>query len=453
MREEEELERRLLDVLPPGSFELSTFLSIFRVRYSDDVETACVTCETVPELLFNKSFVERHCATDEHLFMLVMHELYHVILGHTALFPRPTKLHNIVFDAVINAMLCTLFPDPAFTSFFTDIYPADEMPYALLRPKGDGTPPAAEDALRLLYDKSGTGTCHDVFCALLDTLTPVLVPCAGTAEGDEPILLGSHGMDGEKGGDASQMSSEMKSLIEAVTAKWPHPPRSFGGRGAGSQEKRQDFGVAGRPGETLRRGVARLMRRASLPDPREVRAAAVRCQSVETATFLPEWRDRTHPARELALGDALLYRGTCAVSRRTCRDDRQAFVYFDVSGSVANDVPSVAAALLPHCRRGRCRVHVFSTVVRPASVRDLAANRFETTGGTSIDCVMEHVLALPPRRRPHSVVVITDGDTGKPKAEDAARFRAAGMRLYVGLVGSYQSRSDLASLATEFIEL
>ena len=413
-----------------------------------------MTCETVPELLLNKSFVARHCATDEHLFMLVMHELYHVILGHTALFPRPTEIHNLAFDAVINAMLCTLFPDPAFTSFFTDFYPSDEMPYALLRPKGDGTPPAAEAALRLLYDKSGTATYHDVFQALVGCLKVVLVAGgAGGADGDEPCLLGSHGKGGGKGGDDSQLSSEMKALIETATSKWPHPPRTFGGRGAGSREENRDFGAAERSGVTLRRGVARLMRRASLPGPREVRAAAVHCQTIETATFLPEWRDRTHPARELALGDALLYRGTCVVSRRTLRDDRQAFVYFDVSGSVADDVPSVAAALLPHCRRGRCRVHVFSTIVRPASVRDLAANRFSSTGGTSINCVMEHVLALPPRRRPHSVVVITDGDTGKPKAEDAARFRAAGMRLYVGLVGSCRSRSDLSSLATEFIEL
>ena len=43
-----------------------------------------------------------------------------------------------------------------------------------------------------------------------------------------------------------------------------------------------------------------------------------------------------------------------------------AFVYFDVSGSVAEEVPSVAQTLLPYCRSGLCTVHVFSTVVHPA---------------------------------------------------------------------------------------
>ena len=99
--------------------------------------------------------------------MLVMHELYHVILGHTTLFPRATEVRNLVFDAVINAILCSLFPRPEFTSFFTDYYPSDKMPFALLRPKGEGTPLAAESALKLLYGGSDTGTYHDVYEALL----------------------------------------------------------------------------------------------------------------------------------------------------------------------------------------------------------------------------------------------------------------------------------------------
>ena len=45
------------------------------------------------------SFIDKYCKTDEHLFMLVMHELYHKILGHTTLFGKTTIIENIVFDA------------------------------------------------------------------------------------------------------------------------------------------------------------------------------------------------------------------------------------------------------------------------------------------------------------------------------------------------------------------
>ena len=170
MTDEEKIIARILDVIPPRSFELTTFLSLFRVRFSEKTKTACVTCGDSPELLLNKEFIEAHCQTDEHLFMLVMHELYHVILGHTTLFPRATKVRNLVFDAVINAILCSLFPKPEFTSFFTEYYPSDEMPFALLRPKGAETPIAAESALDLLYGGSDTGTYHDVYEALLKSL-------------------------------------------------------------------------------------------------------------------------------------------------------------------------------------------------------------------------------------------------------------------------------------------
>ncbi len=470
MTDEEQIVARILDVVPPRSFELTTFFSLFRVRFSDAVETACVTCGNAPELLLNKAFVETHCRTGEHLFMLVMHELYHVILGHTTLFPHATEVRNIVFDAVINAILCTLFPQPAFTSFFTDYYPADRMPFALLRPKGAGTPPGAEDALRLLYGGSDTGTYQDVFEALVGSGCIVaVVPLAGRGGGDgdlgdlsgdgggdgEPVLLGSHGQ-GET--DGEDMSSEMKDLLHEIISKWPSPDRPLAGRDLGAAERPHDFDTVSDPAVALRRGLRRLMRRAALPGLREMRRRAVREVVCEADTFLPEGRDRTHAAREavLGVGEALVYRSSLLARHPVMSDNRRAFVYFDVSGSVADQVPSVAQALLPYCRKGLCTVHVFSTVVRPASARDLAARRFSSTGGTDIDCVLRHVLDLPPRRRPRAVVVVTDGFTGRPNAELAARFRAAGMRLFVGLVKTdpgYNQEADLSSIADMFVKL
>ena len=471
MTEEEKIVARILDVIPPRSFELMTFLSLFRVRFSDKTETACVTCGESPELLLNKEFIEEHCKTDEHLFMLVMHELYHVILGHTRLFPRSTEVRNLVFDAVINALLCSLFPQPAFTSFFTDYYPSDKMPFALLRPKGDGTPPAAENALDLLYDGGGTGTYYDVYEALLKSdcvkevalLLPgdghagrVTLPDDGRVErparphGDKPLLLGSHGEGDE------EMSAEMKDLIHEIISKWPSPDRPLEGRDLGSSERMRDYGSYEMPDIALRRGIRQLMRRAAMPGPKEVRYRSVRERFCETATFLPDWQDRSHEAREAALGDALIYRTATKVRRPSSRDNRQAFVYFDVSGSVADEVPSVAQALLPYCRRGLCTVHVFSTVVHPTTARDLAARKFVSTGGTDIDCVLRHVLDLPARKRPRSVVVVTDGYTGCPNNVLAANFRAAGMRLFVGLVKSdpqHNPERNLASLAQEFVKL
>ena len=466
MTDEEKIIARILDVMPPSSLELTTFLSLFRVRSSEKTKTACVTCGESPELLLNKDFIEAHCRTDEHLFMLVMHELYHVILGHTTLFPHPTEVRNIVFDAVINAILCSLFPKPAFTSFFTDYYPSDKMPFALLRPKGEGTPLAAESALNLLYGRSDTGTYHDVYEALLKSgcIKEITIHLGSGASGGRalpgdgraqppnapPLLLGSHDEENE------EMSQEMKDLIHKIISKWPSPDRPLQGQDLGAEERLRDYDSYEKAEVALRSGIRRLMRRAAMPGKKEVRRRSVREMVCETATFLPDWHDRAHEAREVAFGDALIYSTTTRLHRPSSRDNRQAFVYFDVSGSVAEQVPSVAQTLLPYCRSGLCTVHVFSTVVHPASARDLAARKFSSTGGTDIDCVLKHALELPPRKRPRAAVVVTDGFTGKPDAALAARFQAAGMRLFVGLVKSNAAcnqESDLSSIAEKFVKL
>ena len=44
MTDEEKIIARILDVIPPRSFKLTTFLSLFRVRFSEKTKTACVTC-------------------------------------------------------------------------------------------------------------------------------------------------------------------------------------------------------------------------------------------------------------------------------------------------------------------------------------------------------------------------------------------------------------------------
>ena len=452
MTDEEKIIARILDVIPPRSFELTTFLSLFRVRFSEKTKTACVTCGCSPELLLNKEFVETHCRTNEHLFMLVMHELYHVILGHTTLFPRSTEVRNIVFDAVINSILCSLFPNPEFTSFFTEYYPSDEMPFALLRPKGVGTPIEAESALDLLYGGSDTGTYHDVYEALLKSgcVKEVRLLVKSDGEGGEPLLLGSHGEENE------DISQDMKDLIHKIISKWPSPDRPLQGQDLGAAERERGFGADTDPTASLRSGIHRLMRRAAIHGKKEVRRRSIRETVCETTTFLPDWHDRSHEARKIAFGDALIYNTSVRLQRPSSLDNRQAFVYFDVSGSVAEQVPSVAQALLPYCRGGLCTVHVFSTVVHPASARDLAARKFSSTGGTDIDCVLKHVLELPPRRRPRAAVIITDGFTGSPDAALAERFHAAGMRLFVGLVKSdsgYNQESDLSSIAAQFIRL
>ena len=130
----QDLAERILDAFPSGSYALSALLRLMDIVQSTEVPTAAVECRVAPMLLVNPEFVAKHARTPEALLMLVMHELHHVLLGHTTLFPRATLVQNFVFDAVINGILCRMFSSPEHTAFFTEYYKADRFPECLLRP-------------------------------------------------------------------------------------------------------------------------------------------------------------------------------------------------------------------------------------------------------------------------------------------------------------------------------
>ena len=96
-------------------------LRLLSIELSREVPTAAVTTGSRSRLLINPDFLAERCRTEEHLAMLVMHELYHVLLGHTRIYRRPTLAANWAFDCIINAQLCRLHPGPGFTSFFRSL--------------------------------------------------------------------------------------------------------------------------------------------------------------------------------------------------------------------------------------------------------------------------------------------------------------------------------------------
>ena len=95
---------RLLNAFPSATYGLPALLQLSEIVESTDVPSAAVECSRRPRMLINPEFVAAHANTPDKLVTLVMHELHHVILGHTRLFPRVTPLDNLVFDAVINSI-------------------------------------------------------------------------------------------------------------------------------------------------------------------------------------------------------------------------------------------------------------------------------------------------------------------------------------------------------------
>lgn len=128
------IEEQILDCFPSGSYALSALLRLMDIVESEEIPTAAVECRIQPRLRINPHFVSRHANTPERLLMLVMHELHHVLLGHTTLFKTVTKTDNFVFDCVINALISRMFPHADHLAFLTDYYSDKKFPECLLRP-------------------------------------------------------------------------------------------------------------------------------------------------------------------------------------------------------------------------------------------------------------------------------------------------------------------------------
>ena len=79
-------------------------------------------------------------------------------------------------------------------------------------------------------------------------------------------------------------------------------------------------------------------------------------------------------------------------------------IYLDVSGSMNAEMPLVIGLLNRLRRHIRMPFLAFSTVVAPAHIAN-GALRTDTTGGTSLSCVLEHIA----KTRPESAVIVTDG--------------------------------------------
>lgn len=400
---------RIVSSLPGGTFELETFVGLVGVELTDKVPTAAVSCGPRSRLLINPDFVDEYCRTDEHLFLLVMHELWHVLLAHTRLYPRPTAAHNIAFDAIINAGLARRFLGREYRGFFERLNPADQFPARLLRPpvgwpthpdfRGPG-PKGTEEVLRQLYQRTPNDTAHwaDVLALLRD------------AEAEGLVLLGNHDAD-DTDYDSVADEDPTGGALREMVGKWPTGPLTAEHPGKGGTP---GGWVVDRPDpRRVSKEFESVLRRACRPDPAGERQERVSVRPLQVTSVLPSRHDRRRVARH-RLGIASLLQDTRieSVSRRSDRPG-QARVYLDVSGSMTHYVSDFLGPLTAYVSRRLATLWQFSTVVEPLPLDQLRAGSLTTTGGTDIDCVLAHALADPTTT---SIVVVTDGYVHPPAA-------------------------------------
>jgi hypothetical protein len=446
------LEERILECFPSGSYALSALLRLMDIVESDRVATAAVECRIQPRLLINPEFVSAHADTPEQLLMLVMHELHHVLLGHTTLFPTVTATDNFVFDCIINALISRMFPQQDHIRFLTNFYSDRKFPECLLRPPTGWnenmearTPRAIRDLLpgktgvRVaevylgLYSRTGV-TYEEVYEVL-----PRYLPEDGLSG---VPLLGGHAENGSTYGDFENRSPVLFDVVRSIVEEWPQPPDPIKGRSIG--DIMRDYDVRLRSVPTNRAILRGLLRKIG-----EKRTGGmvreIRDDAVLLPTPIPCLDRRSIVMRSLGT-KPLLYSGDSTLRRRTSAGNR-VHVYVDVSGSMGSVISAVYGAV-HDCREWvHPVIHLFSNDVSDADPNEIRKGIVRSTGGTDIACVAEHMATNSIRR----ACVVTDGWVGKAGGRHFNTLARA--KLGVALVGDSVNSNDLSEVTDRTVTL
>jgi hypothetical protein len=438
----------LINAFPSASHGLPALLQLSEIVESTAVPTAAVECTRRPRLLINPEFVAKHANTPGKLAMLVMHELHHVILGHTRLHPRLTPLDNLVFDAVINSMLCRMLPERATRSMFTDFYRDDRFPECFLRPSpdwspvADGSPPAALAALdkaplrdlhMRLYSEQGVGY-DELRSALADAAVDV----------PDVVLLGDHrphGSGSSSDGDLELRCPEMLEQIRRIVERWPQPPTPIIGRSMADFVKGTRIEV--KPPSKRSRLRWLLQRIAGRRGTATGFHAQESFRAIETPVPVLDRR----AAVLHGLGHRPAFYRHALPNPRGGRGGERVHLYVDVSGSMNSVLGPLYGAAVDCSALVHPVVHLFSTKIAEVELRELGRGVVKSTGGTSIECVAAHMHQHGVRR----AVVVTDGFVGKPGTTALATLRQC--RLGVALIGPRTLRSDLDAVTDLWLDL
>jgi len=448
-RENSALAERILDSFPSGAYALSALLRVLDIVASDTVPTAAVECKLQPRMLINPAFLEKHAETSEKLLMLVMHELHHVLLGHTTLFPRVTRVQNFVFDAVINGLLCRMFPQPEHTAFFTDLYSADRFPECLLRP-APGWPlkpkpithalPEVPEELReqvadlhrALYSETGASyqEVYDVLPRLL-----ISVERLGKSLDDIP-LVGNHESFPIVDGELEHQSPILFDIVRELVEQWPQPPDPIQGRSLNDLLKVANVAARREPSnrEILRRLIRKVAAASGSGGLRKLCDA-----QMDAFTPIPSMARRSMVLRALG-AETLLHPGPVTWRHRVSTGEKVR-VYLDVSGSMNSMLKTLYGAVLDCGELVYRRVHLFSTKIADISLAELKAGKCSSTGGTDIGCVAEHMAHNNVKR----ALIVTDGWVGSPRGQHLKTL--AQSRLAVAYLGNNFNDGDLTSVA------
>lgn len=473
----QQIKSRIVQVIPPGSAYLETFLKCATIEWTETMSTAAISSDARGlHLRFNRDFIETYCTLDEDLMMLVLHELHHVLYGHMSLFKNKGLAHNIAFDAIINARLCRHWKTRRHSHFFVNYYKDGRFPAFLLAPPpewpGEPNENAKGKELAKLEEELPPQKAKDVL-ACRDRLyyTPDLLvdyqEILALLEDDSmkkslqnaPPLLGSHGQASSHQRESVQEESAQEESVQEEDPLLTKLSREMDESFASCSGGRNPFNLEFKKNKvnvrrTFLSALHKFLIKAGLygHSRRSMKKFEFRDSKMPVDAVIPQWKDRTLLSRECLWNfQPLLYQDTQLEKQRNQIFVGNVHIYLDVSGSMNRNLRWMIRALAPLEKAGFCRIFLFSTKVFDAPAQGIAKGPLKTTGGTDVTCVFLDINNMDPKKRPEKVVIITDGYFWKPKAKIMKAFNETKVRLYAAIThdGSTDTAKEIAYATTQ----
>ena len=385
------------ELIEENPFAVRAVLKVLQVEFTETVPTLAVTCETRPRLLVNLAFLKKHCRTDQHVKAVICHEFLHVLLRHTERFAGFSPAEHVAFDAVINAIIHRELGDD-YSEFMKRYYAKEEGVRRLLRP-----PTFKEQRSHYNYAVRTRSPLVSAWCSLYDgrliadDIADLAkdVQDAKTAPSKGTVLIGGHDHTEFVGELPEVLQEALDQALKSMNGDgiWRSPKE----RGVGANAYRAAIPGVSEGVQRWRRETLEVLRRHLVPDPK-----AVRRDTRPLHFTVPVLSPGDRRATLRALWSPLLPEALWSTEQRLRSGTAQ--VYLDVSGSMNAEMPLIIGLLARLGRFIHKPLWAFSNVVAKAEIvngRLLA----DTTGGTSMACVLEHIAET----RPAAAVVVTDG--------------------------------------------
>lgn len=399
MKIDEDLFRSILfETIDENPLASRAVLSLCAVEFTTSVSTLSVSLGKKSTLFVNLEFVRTHCETVEHVKTLLIHEFLHILLGHTLRIKEMTPAINIALDAVINAIIHRKF-GISYSSLMSRYYGAESGLIALLRPLNSNesnklwnarnhaaTLPPLLEIHEGLY--AGSTLAEDV----LSVANSFSKRALNKALASGLVLLGGHEREPQDLEALGQANLErFKQGVATIGGGIFHDPIACKPSALAIAPKQKSVPLH------WRQSTLPVLKRLLQPDPKSFPEL-----KNDRTCFAPILNTADRRGSLRAIWSPLIPEIAWESTRKHPIGSVQ--IYLDVSGSMDPFLEALVTLLAVFSKHIRKPLWAFSTKVCPARIIQGRLDT-QTTGGTSLACVFEHIRKTAPRK----ALIVTDG--------------------------------------------